>query len=62
MYYLLRFHANSRYVNAPQCYVIGPLPVLFIVELKVTTCIRVFRMCYICYMCNVVQCEANLSS
>jgi hypothetical protein len=29
MYYLLLFHGNSRYVNAPPCYVIRTLPVLF---------------------------------
>jgi hypothetical protein len=29
MWYLLLFHGNSCFVNAPQCYVIRTLPVLF---------------------------------
>jgi hypothetical protein len=29
MKYLLLFHSNSGYVNAPQCYVVHTLPVLF---------------------------------
>jgi hypothetical protein len=28
IYYLLHFHGNSSYVNAPQCYLIHTLPVL----------------------------------
>jgi hypothetical protein len=30
MYYLLFSQGNNGYANAPQCYVIGTLPVLFI--------------------------------
>jgi hypothetical protein len=33
---LLLFHSNICYVNAPQCYVIGTLPVLFDANIDLT--------------------------
>jgi hypothetical protein len=36
MQYLLLFHCHNGYTNAPQCYVIRTLPVLFILLTKCT--------------------------
>ena len=48
MYYLLLFHYNSGFVNAPQCYVIRMLPVLFIL-LKCSECFECYVICCLLY-------------